>query len=72
MRQLATNRTDEANVNAVITLAHSLQLRVIAEGVETEGQLDALRRLRCEAIQGYLMMKPLPIEDLKRVMAPHP
>lgn len=72
VRDVAKSRTDAAIANAVITLAHSLRLPVIAVGVETEEQLDALRRLRCEAIQGCLMMKPLPIEDLKRVLAPHP
>jgi EAL domain-containing protein (putative c-di-GMP-specific phosphodiesterase class I) len=51
-------------VSTIISLAHSLQLRVIAEGVETEEQANYLRLLRCDEMQGYLFSKPLPLDAL--------
>jgi diguanylate cyclase (GGDEF)-like protein len=64
----ATTDPDDASlVMAIITLAHNLRLKVIAEGVETEEQLRFLHLLRCDQIQGYLFSKPLPageFEDL--------
>ncbi len=51
---------DSAIVAAIIALARALDLRVIAEGVETRRQMDELRRLGCEAAQGYLWAPPLP------------
>jgi diguanylate cyclase (GGDEF)-like protein/PAS domain S-box-containing protein len=52
-------------VATIITLARSLKLTVIAEGVETAGQLAALRKLGCEQSQGYLFSRPLPVEKLR-------
>jgi diguanylate cyclase (GGDEF)-like protein len=51
-------------VSTIISLAHSLRLKVIAEGVETEDQAKFLRLLRCDEIQGYLISKPVPAEQL--------
>lgn len=51
---------DAALVMAIVTLAHNLRLKVIAEGVETEEQLSFLRLLRCDEVQGFLLGKPLP------------
>ncbi len=53
---------DAAIVRAVMALAHSLNLEVIAEGVETEGQLDFIRKLEGQQYQGYLCSKPLPAD----------
>ncbi|MHA4870679.1 bifunctional diguanylate cyclase/phosphodiesterase [Duganella sp. PWIR1] len=54
---------DAAIVVSIIALAHNLKLRVIAEGVETEGQLAYLRRNGCDEIQGYYFSPPLPAAD---------
>jgi EAL domain-containing protein (putative c-di-GMP-specific phosphodiesterase class I) len=55
-------------VSAVITLAHALELEVIAEGVETAEQLDRLRRLGCDIGQGYYFAKPLPEPEAGRLL----
>jgi EAL domain-containing protein (putative c-di-GMP-specific phosphodiesterase class I) len=61
---------NEAVVVAIIALAHSLGLDVIAEGVETLEQLTALRRLGCDTYQGYFHSEPMPIARfLERVRA---
>ena len=65
----ATNPVDAAIVQAIITLAHSLNLKVKAEGVETPEQLDFLRLLRCDEIQGYLLSRPLPVEALEKLLS---
>jgi diguanylate cyclase (GGDEF)-like protein len=51
-------------VQTIISLAHSLRLNVVAEGVEQEEQAKMLRLLRCDQMQGYLISKPVPMEDL--------
>jgi PAS domain S-box-containing protein/diguanylate cyclase (GGDEF)-like protein len=55
-------------VSTIISLAHSLRLKVIAEGVDSEEQAKFLRLLRCDEMQGYLFSKPLPAEDLVRLL----
>ncbi len=60
VRESSSNPDDAAIVRAIITLAHTLKLEVIAEGVETEAQCEFLRAQDCDEIQGYLFSKPLP------------
>jgi EAL domain-containing protein (putative c-di-GMP-specific phosphodiesterase class I) len=59
-----------AIVSAIISLAHLLKLKVIAEGVETEEQAEILKRLKCDLMQGYLFSKPLPFEELAALLPP--
>jgi diguanylate cyclase (GGDEF)-like protein len=58
--EATTDSNDAALVMAIITLAHNLKLKVIAEGIETEEQKTFLRLLRCDEGQGYLFGKPMP------------
>ena len=60
VRGLPDDRDDAAITQAVIALSHSLGLQVVAEGVETTAQLDFLRGLGCDAVQGYLTGRPVP------------
>jgi EAL domain-containing protein (putative c-di-GMP-specific phosphodiesterase class I) len=62
---LGTDPGDAAIVSAVIGLAHALDLQVVAEGVETEGQLAELLALGCDEAQGYFFAPPQPIQDLR-------
>ncbi|MBF0426363.1 MAG: EAL domain-containing protein, partial [Magnetococcales bacterium] len=62
VRGLPADREDGAIVDAIISMAHSLGLQVVAEGVETSAQLDELQRCGCEEVQGYLLSRPLAEE----------
>ncbi len=55
---------------AVVRLAHGLDMRVVAEGVETLAQRDILRRLNCDEVQGYLYARPMPADDVLRTAMP--
>jgi diguanylate cyclase (GGDEF)-like protein/PAS domain S-box-containing protein len=74
--EVDSSPNDEAIAAAIIAMAHSLGLRVVAEGVETESQLGVLRKLECDEMQGYLFSAPLPPEQfiqlLRRPHAPLP
>jgi len=52
-------------VSTIVSLAHSMNLKVIAEGVETEEQANLLRLLRCDEAHGYLFGRPVPPDELE-------
>lgn len=64
VRNINTNHDDAAIAGAVVAMAHSLKLKVIAEGVETLEQLEFLKSLNCDEMQGYFISEPVPAEDL--------
>jgi len=68
VRDITTDPDDAAIAVAMITLAHSLKHRVVAEGVETEDQLEFLRRHGCDEMQGYLFSRPLPAEEFVKLL----
>ena len=60
---VGSNAEDEAIIGAIIAMAHSLGLKVVAEGVETQQQLDVMRALKCEEMQGFFFSRPLPADE---------
>jgi diguanylate cyclase (GGDEF)-like protein/PAS domain S-box-containing protein len=68
VREITRDPSDAAIVVAIITMAHSLGLNVIAEGVETEGQLEYLRSHGCDEIQGYFFSRPVPVSDFEQML----
>ena len=70
VRDLMTDPNDAAIALAVITLGHALGLTVIAEGVETQAQRDHLHRQGCDAYQGYLLGRPMPLPEFENSLPP--
>jgi len=68
VNNLTTDPDDAAVCLAIIGLAHNLRMTVIAEGVETEGQANYLRRHRCDEMQGYYFSRPLPTGDFEQLL----
>ncbi|MCW8884246.1 MAG: EAL domain-containing protein [Motiliproteus sp.] len=68
VRDISHDVDDESIITAVIRLANSLNLKTLAEGVETHDQLDFLRQQGCDEIQGYLVSKPVPAEEFEQLL----
>src|SRR4029453_4043255 len=66
LEHAAEDRRDAAIVAAVIAMSKSLDIEVVAEGVETPEQLQFLRTLRCRGVQGYLFGRPIPADQIER------
>jgi diguanylate cyclase (GGDEF)-like protein len=66
---IANDSNDRSIVEAIVSLAHSLRLKAVAEGVECEDQAEFLRRLNCDEAQGYLYSKPLPPGEITALLA---
>ena len=71
IRQITHNPDDAAIALTIIRMGHSLNLAVIAEGVETGSQLAFLRRHQCDQIQGYYFSPPLPVAGLEQLLLSH-
>lgn len=65
------DKTDMAITAAVIAMAHKLSMRVVAEGIETQEQLDFLRENNCDDGQGYLLSRPLTLPQLHHFLVDH-
>jgi diguanylate cyclase (GGDEF)-like protein len=70
--QLGLQAKTTAIVNAIVALARNLTIEIVAEGVETTGQLAMLSEIGCTAAQGYLLGRPKPIADYARHLPAHP
>ena len=71
IRNIDSNRVNAVITENIISMAHQLGLKVIAEGVETEAELDFLNRVGCDSIQGYLFSRPLPAAEFKSLIKNH-
>ena len=68
IRDITIDPHDAAISATIVTLAHNLKLKVIAEGVETAEQLALLREMKCDQMQGYYFSKPIPAEALEALL----
>jgi diguanylate cyclase (GGDEF)-like protein len=68
IRDIPADSGDKKITRAIIAMAHSLRLKVVAEGVETADQLTFLRAQRCDAVQGYFLYRPLPEAEVVDVL----
>lgn len=68
VQDVCTDPDDAAIVRAIVTLGHALDLKVVAEGVETQEQLEYLTTLGCDVLQGFLFSEPLPSEEFHELL----
>jgi diguanylate cyclase (GGDEF)-like protein/PAS domain S-box-containing protein len=71
VRDTPGDKEDSAIVRTIITMSRTLDVRVIAEGVETPEQMEFLRREGCDMIQGFYLSRPVPVEELKDFILRH-
>ena len=72
VRDIATDPSDHAIVSAIVAMARSLNIQVVAEGIETWQQLEILRNMGCSLAQGFLFAKPVPAPDALRYLRVEP
>ncbi|AOU97640.1 hypothetical protein BI364_06425 [Acidihalobacter yilgarnensis] len=68
VQDIVPERSGRSVIDAIIAMGHSLELTIVAEGVETEAQRHWLAQRRCHGMQGYLFSRPLPTEDVARLL----
>lgn len=68
VREITSNPDDAAIAGAIVAMAHSLNLKVIAEGVETLHQFEFLKSLNCDEMQGYFISRPVPANEIAFLM----
>lgn len=71
LKDLLTDVRAKALYTAIAAMAKSLGLQVVAEGVETQEQLDFVRQVQCDEVQGYLISKPIPSNDATKLLMQH-
>ncbi|MDP3124365.1 MAG: EAL domain-containing protein [Thiobacillus sp.] len=68
IKDIRHDSVNEALVNSILALCNGLNLDTVAEGVETRSQLDVLRKIGCPVVQGYLISRPVPAEDVMALL----
>jgi len=68
LENITTNPEDVAIISAIVTIAESLRLTVVAEGVENKEQVTLLHKLRCDKIQGYVHSPPLSVDEMEKYL----
>jgi len=71
IQEIAESETDRQIVAAIISMGHSLGLKLVAEGVETEAQKNILMQLECDEVQGFLFGRPLPFDEFVKLLPAH-
>uniref|UniRef100_UPI003562E016 EAL domain-containing protein n=1 Tax=Pontibacterium sp. TaxID=2036026 RepID=UPI003562E016 len=64
VRDIGEDSGDEVIIRTIIDMAHNLNLKVVAEGVETDEQYKFIKHYNCDLVQGYLFSKPVPLNEL--------
>jgi EAL domain-containing protein (putative c-di-GMP-specific phosphodiesterase class I) len=72
IKDICNNENDKQIVKALIIMAHSMNLLVVAEGVEEQNQFNVLARYDCDEIQGYLLSKPVPAKEMTAMLSTPP
>jgi diguanylate cyclase len=70
--KMATDPRSEALVGAIISMAHALEMKVTAEGIETAAQAQRLREMGCDEAQGFWFSRPVSLQTLRTLIAPVP
>lgn len=68
IRDITSDEENAALVSGIITMGHALKLKVVAEGVETIEQMQLLKDFECDVMQGYLLGKPMPLDELNSLL----
>jgi EAL domain-containing protein (putative c-di-GMP-specific phosphodiesterase class I) len=71
IQDIHINPANDAIVRSMIELGHQLELTVVAEGVETKGELGVVLANGCDLVQGYLYARPMPLDELSSWLAKH-
>jgi EAL domain-containing protein (putative c-di-GMP-specific phosphodiesterase class I) len=71
IQDIDINPANDAIVRSMVELGHQLELTVVAEGVETKGELGAVLTSGCDLVQGYLYARPMPLDALSSWLADH-
>lgn len=69
VQHITTSRDDECISTAIISMAHGLGIKVVAEGVETIEQLELLRQMGCDEVQGYFISRPVPANEVVHMLS---
>ena len=69
VQDITTNVNDAEMIMSIIALGHSMKLQVLAEGVETREQLTYLKEQGCDEVQGFYFSKPLPANEIERLLS---
>ena len=72
LQKMTTDHSSRALTEAIIIMAHKLNIKTIAEGIETEEQRDLLKAFGCDYLQGFLFSKPVPADELERMLVSEP
>jgi diguanylate cyclase (GGDEF)-like protein len=68
IKDIESDENNKKIISSIVTLAHDLNLKVIAEGVETEEQLNYIREIQCDYVQGYYFYRPMSATDIKSAL----